>query len=52
MLNFVNFSCLTSKIQRFLQRFIDPLDKEDEDIGLDLNEPRYMQRLQEVLLMQ
>lgn len=41
---------VTSDIQRFLQCFIDPLAKEDEDIGLDLNQPRYMQRLEEVLV--
>lgn len=35
-------------VQRFLQRFIDPTAKEDENIGLDLNEPLYMQRLEEV----
>ncbi|NXQ35819.1 MCM4 factor, partial [Alaudala cheleensis] len=44
----VNVATCKEKFQRFLQRFIDPLDKEDEDIGLDLNEPRYMQRLQEI----
>ncbi|NWH30436.1 MCM4 factor, partial [Chloropsis hardwickii] len=44
----VNVASCKEKFQRFLQRFIDPLDKEDEDIGLDLNEPRYMQRLQEI----
>ncbi|NWW22609.1 MCM4 factor, partial [Falcunculus frontatus] len=44
----VNVASCKEKFQRFLQRFIDPLDKEGEDIGLDLNEPRYMQRLQEI----
>ncbi|NWS70670.1 MCM4 factor, partial [Crotophaga sulcirostris] len=44
----VNIASCKEKFQRFLQRFIDPLAKEDEDIGLDLNEPRYMQRLEEI----
>ncbi|KFO76768.1 DNA replication licensing factor mcm4, partial [Cuculus canorus] len=44
----VNVATCKEKFQRFLQRFIDPLAKEDEDIGLDLNEPRYMQRLEEI----
>lgn len=43
---------ITSDVQRFLQRFIDPVGKDDEDIGLDLNEPRYMQRLEEVFVTQ
>lgn len=34
--------------QRFLQRFIDPTSTEDENAGLDLNEPLYMQKLEEV----
>lgn len=34
--------------QRFLQRFIDPTSSEDENAGLDLNEPLYMQKLEEV----
>lgn len=34
--------------QRFLQRFIDPSSNEDENAGLDLNEPLYMQKLEEV----
>lgn len=37
-------------LQRFLQRFIDPSSTEDENAGLDLNEPLYMQKLEEVLL--
>lgn len=36
-------------LQRFLQRFIDPTSNEDENAGLDLNEPLYMQKLEEVL---
>lgn len=35
--------------QRFLQRFIDPTSTEDENAGLDLNEPLYMQKLEEVM---
>lgn len=34
--------------QRFLQRFIDSASTEDENAGLDLNEPLYMQKLEEV----
>ncbi|XP_057253734.1 DNA replication licensing factor MCM4 [Pezoporus wallicus] len=44
----VNVASCKEKFQRFLQRFIDPVGKEDEDVGLDLNEPRYMQRLEEI----
>ncbi|KAK2527835.1 DNA replication licensing factor MCM4 [Columba livia] len=44
----VNVASCKEKFQRFLQTFIDPLAKEDEDIGLDLNQPRYMQRLEEI----
>lgn len=36
-------------IKRFLQRFIDPLAKEEENIGIDITEPLYMQRLGEVI---
>lgn len=35
-------------LQRFLQRFTDPTSSEDENAGLDLNEPLYMQKLEEV----
>lgn len=35
-------------LQRFLQRFVDPTSSEDENAGLDLNEPLYMQKLEEV----
>ncbi|XP_068014896.1 DNA replication licensing factor MCM4 [Melanerpes formicivorus] len=44
----VNVAACKEKFQRFLQRFIDPIGKEDEDVGLNLNEPRYMQRLEEI----
>ncbi|CAF98465.1 unnamed protein product, partial [Tetraodon nigroviridis] len=35
-------------LQRFLQRFVDPTSSEDENAGLDLNEPLYMQKLEEI----
>ncbi|KAM4687368.1 DNA replication licensing factor MCM4 [Discoglossus pictus] len=44
----VNVATCKDKFQRFIQRFIDPLAKEDENVGLDLNEPLYMQRLEEI----
>ncbi|XP_053105030.1 DNA replication licensing factor MCM4 [Hemicordylus capensis] len=47
----VNVASCKEKFQRFLQRFIDPMAKEDENIGLDLNEPLYMQRLEEINLV-
>ncbi|XP_069367870.1 DNA replication licensing factor MCM4 isoform X2 [Paralichthys olivaceus] len=44
----VNVAICKEKFQRFLQRFIDPTSKEDENAGLDLNEPLYMQKLEEI----
>ncbi|XP_067409898.1 DNA replication licensing factor MCM4 [Emydura macquarii macquarii] len=44
----VNIASCKEKFQRFLRRFIDPLAKGEEDIGLDVNEPLYMQRLEEI----
>uniref|UniRef100_A0A6I8RX95 DNA replication licensing factor MCM4 n=1 Tax=Xenopus tropicalis TaxID=8364 RepID=A0A6I8RX95_XENTR len=44
----VNVATCKEKFQRFVQRFIDPLAKEEENVGLDLNEPIYMQRLEEI----
>ncbi|XP_053571004.1 DNA replication licensing factor MCM4 [Bombina bombina] len=44
----VNVATCKEKFQRFVQRFIDPMAKEDENFGLDLNEPIYMQRLEEI----
>uniref|UniRef100_A0A8C8RM54 DNA replication licensing factor MCM4 n=1 Tax=Pelusios castaneus TaxID=367368 RepID=A0A8C8RM54_9SAUR len=44
----VNIASCKEKFQRFLRRFIDPLAKAEEDIGLDVNEPLYMQRLEEI----
>ncbi|NP_001079069.1 DNA replication licensing factor mcm4-A [Xenopus laevis] len=44
----VNVAICKEKFQRFVQRFIDPLAKEEENVGLDLNEPIYMQRLEEI----
>uniref|UniRef100_A0AAY5EE24 DNA replication licensing factor MCM4 n=1 Tax=Electrophorus electricus TaxID=8005 RepID=A0AAY5EE24_ELEEL len=38
------FVCL----QRFLQQFIDPTSREGENVSLDLNEPLYMQKLDEI----
>ncbi|TNM98557.1 hypothetical protein fugu_014803 [Takifugu bimaculatus] len=43
----VNVGTCKEKFQRFLQRFIDPTSSEDENAGLDLNEPLYMQKLEE-----
>lgn len=40
--------CVCVSSQRFLQRFIDPTSREDENASLDLNEPLYMQKLDEV----
>uniref|UniRef100_A0A8C7WDP6 DNA replication licensing factor MCM4 n=1 Tax=Oncorhynchus mykiss TaxID=8022 RepID=A0A8C7WDP6_ONCMY len=44
----VNVGTCKEKFQRFLQRFIDPASNEDENAGLDLNEPLYMQKLEEI----
>uniref|UniRef100_A0A8C8FYC7 DNA replication licensing factor MCM4 n=1 Tax=Oncorhynchus tshawytscha TaxID=74940 RepID=A0A8C8FYC7_ONCTS len=44
----VNVGTCKEKFQRFLQRFIDPTSNEDENAGLDLNEPLYMQKLEEI----
>uniref|UniRef100_A0A674N1R6 DNA replication licensing factor MCM4 n=1 Tax=Takifugu rubripes TaxID=31033 RepID=A0A674N1R6_TAKRU len=44
----VNVGTCKEKFQRFLQRFIDPTSSEDENAGLDLNEPLYMQKLEEI----
>ncbi|XP_072115075.1 DNA replication licensing factor MCM4 [Mobula birostris] len=43
----VNVAACKEKFQRFLQRFIDPSAQEDV-AGLDLNEPLYMQCLEEM----
>ncbi|XP_069777639.1 DNA replication licensing factor MCM4 isoform X2 [Narcine bancroftii] len=47
----VNVAACKQKFQRFLQRFIDPSAKDDEITDLDLNEPLYMQRLEEMNLV-
>ncbi|XP_032875598.1 DNA replication licensing factor MCM4 isoform X2 [Amblyraja radiata] len=47
----VNVAACKQKFQRFLQRFIDPSAKDDDVVGLDLNEPLYMQRLEEMNLV-
>ncbi|XP_068427083.1 DNA replication licensing factor MCM4 [Clinocottus analis] len=44
----VNVGTCKEKFQRFLQRFIDSSSSEDENAGLDLNEPLYMQKLEEI----
>ncbi|XP_037132340.1 DNA replication licensing factor MCM4 [Syngnathus acus] len=44
----VNVGTCKEKFQRFLQRFVDPNSTEDENAGLDLNEPIYMQKLEEI----
>ncbi|XP_062261237.1 DNA replication licensing factor MCM4 [Platichthys flesus] len=44
----VNVAICKEKFQRFLQRFIDQTSTEDENAGLDLNEPLYMQKLEEI----
>uniref|UniRef100_A0A667I3A8 DNA replication licensing factor MCM4 n=1 Tax=Lynx canadensis TaxID=61383 RepID=A0A667I3A8_LYNCA len=44
----VNVATCKENFQRFLQRFIDPLAKEEENIGIDITEPLYMQRLGEI----
>uniref|UniRef100_A0A8C6C3Q2 DNA replication licensing factor MCM4 n=1 Tax=Monodon monoceros TaxID=40151 RepID=A0A8C6C3Q2_MONMO len=44
----VNVATCKENFQRFLQRFIDPLAREEESIGIDVTEPLYMQRLGEI----
>uniref|UniRef100_A0A8I5UY44 DNA replication licensing factor MCM4 n=1 Tax=Pongo abelii TaxID=9601 RepID=A0A8I5UY44_PONAB len=44
----VNVAACKENFQRFLQRFIDPLAKEEENVGIDITEPLYMQRLGEI----
>ncbi|KAF4095643.1 DNA replication licensing factor MCM4 [Onychostoma macrolepis] len=44
----VNVGTCKEKFQRFLQQFTDPNSREDENAGLDLNEPLYMQKLDEI----
>uniref|UniRef100_A0A9L0TB00 DNA replication licensing factor MCM4 n=1 Tax=Equus caballus TaxID=9796 RepID=A0A9L0TB00_HORSE len=44
----VNVATCKENFQRFLQRFIDPLAKEEESVGIDITEPLYMQRLGEI----
>ncbi|KAG2458239.1 MCM4B factor, partial [Polypterus senegalus] len=46
----VNVATCKEKFQRFLQRFVDPSAREEENAGLDLNEPLYMQRLEEEVI--
>uniref|UniRef100_A0A672LGB1 DNA replication licensing factor MCM4 n=1 Tax=Sinocyclocheilus grahami TaxID=75366 RepID=A0A672LGB1_SINGR len=44
----VNVGTCKEKFQRFLQQFTDPNSREEENAGLDLNEPLYMQKLDEI----
>uniref|UniRef100_A0A8C6CLL6 DNA replication licensing factor MCM4 n=1 Tax=Moschus moschiferus TaxID=68415 RepID=A0A8C6CLL6_MOSMO len=44
----VNVATCKENFQRFLQRFIDPVAKEEENVGIDITEPLYMQRLGEI----
>uniref|UniRef100_A0A8C0E0D1 DNA replication licensing factor MCM4 n=1 Tax=Balaenoptera musculus TaxID=9771 RepID=A0A8C0E0D1_BALMU len=44
----VNVATCKENFQRFLQRFIDPLAREEESVGTDVTEPLYMQRLGEI----
>uniref|UniRef100_A0A4W4FE94 DNA replication licensing factor MCM4 n=1 Tax=Electrophorus electricus TaxID=8005 RepID=A0A4W4FE94_ELEEL len=44
----VNVGTCKEKFQRFLQQFIDPTSREGENVSLDLNEPLYMQKLDEI----
>uniref|UniRef100_A0A8C5GBB6 DNA replication licensing factor MCM4 n=1 Tax=Gouania willdenowi TaxID=441366 RepID=A0A8C5GBB6_GOUWI len=44
----VNVNICKEKFQRFVQRFVDPTSTEDENAGLDLNEPLYSQKLEEI----
>eukprot|EP00069_Balaena_mysticetus_P017381 bmy_10602T0 len=44
----VNVATCKENFQRFLQRFIDPLTREEESVGTDVTEPLYMQRLGEI----
>uniref|UniRef100_A0A673VE29 DNA replication licensing factor MCM4 n=1 Tax=Suricata suricatta TaxID=37032 RepID=A0A673VE29_SURSU len=44
----VNVATCKENFQRFLKHFIDPLAKEEENIGIDITEPLYMQRLGEI----
>ncbi|XP_036293170.1 DNA replication licensing factor MCM4 isoform X2 [Pipistrellus kuhlii] len=46
----VNVTTCKENFQRFLQRFIDPLAKEEENVGIDITEPLYMQRLGEEVI--
>ncbi|TRY90224.1 hypothetical protein DNTS_005830 [Danionella cerebrum] len=44
----VNVATCKEKFQRFLQQFTDPNSREEENVGLDPNEPLYMQKLDEI----
>lgn len=44
----VNVATCKENFQRFLQCFTDPLAKEEENVGIDITQPLYMQRLGEI----
>uniref|UniRef100_A0A8D2B0A9 DNA replication licensing factor MCM4 n=1 Tax=Sciurus vulgaris TaxID=55149 RepID=A0A8D2B0A9_SCIVU len=44
----VNVATCKENFQRFLQQFMDPMAKEEENVGIDITEPLYMQRLGEI----
>ncbi|XP_036054077.1 DNA replication licensing factor MCM4 isoform X2 [Onychomys torridus] len=44
----VNVAACKENFQRFLQCFTDPLAKEEENVGIDITQPFYMQRLGEI----
>lgn len=44
----VNVATCKEHFQRFLQCFTDPLAKEEENVGIDITQPLYMQRLGEI----
>ncbi|KAM9627045.1 DNA replication licensing factor MCM4 isoform 3-T3 [Trichechus inunguis] len=44
----VNVATCKENFQRFLRRFVDLLAKDEENVALDIKEPLYMQRLEEI----
>lgn len=44
----MNVATCKEHFQRFLQCFTDPLAKEEENVGIDITQPLYMQRLGEI----
>lgn len=45
----VNVETCKENFQRFLQCFTDPLAKEEDNVGIDITQPLYMQQLGEVI---